>query len=213
MGDDESPILFIVMVQPESVSMVFQYSDMIKSKIVCKFGPGGAYERFWPEQTVGQIRYGTAGFCGLLGAALAWCAESIRRVLGRARLYGEESQQANYRAVREAGVQLGITRIEPTKSRQGYRSAQLLEEGRGKFPTSKQPEIPCESDFCDPDAIKGPDNTSYPQVQRQQWLFPGFEGIETSAPSRSNPVTRAPRKVRAKRTLTMAGTQNTLFDD
>lgn len=204
--------MLIVMVQSESVSMVPQYTDMIKSKIVCKFGPGGAYERFWPEQATGQVRYGTAGVCGLLGAGLAWCAEGISRVLGRARLYVSEAPRASYRAVTDTGVQLGIARIEPTKSRQRYRSAQTSGEGRGKSLTPQHPELLCESDFCDPNVVKCHSDASYPHLPRQQWLFPDFEGIEPSVPSRSK-VTRRPRKARTKRTLTAVGMQNTLFDD
>ena len=173
---------------------------------ICRFGPGGRYERSWPsDSAVGKYeQLDLAGPFGALGLICSGLISLAGRLAVAAGILGSKGKSqaalppvkflAGYGPVKSAGRTIGTRRKVNVK----YEKAEIAAKGLG---LQYNP---------DPSPVGG--RPSNPVVPQQQWLFPDAAGDGQAARRQQGDRIRARRSPRSKRPVTPASQQGSLFE-
>lgn len=192
--------------------MVCHRSDSQVKIPICRFGPGGDYQKGWPGESDGRVQYGSTGLFGQIGL-IAGCLLRGLDFLSRA-LDGfrkeeveshEEPASANTAALAPHDIYVALnTHV--------YRRIQLGSSDDDLFEISPTKARTVETGLLQSDTATDTDTLSYILLSRQQWLFPDLAGVGQSPAVKQSNRLRARRGTRGKRIVASSGQQDTLFD-
>ena len=183
---------------------------------VCKFGPGGEYERIWPAASTKKPQANSAGLFNRTKATAGWFAGITDYLLQAAGLLDKRSKGSPAGPVQRNDIRTSFSGDSMVLAGQSYRLVGLWRNSDEKtFYSAKQLQNVrlIETARCDSDSATGTNTSSYPCLSRQQWLFPDLAGIGCKTSTKQSNRFRTRRSSRSKRASASQSKQSTLFDD
>jgi len=183
---------------------------------VCKFGPGGQYERVWPAASTKKPQANSAGLFNRTKATAGWFAGIMDYLLEAVGLPDKRSKGSPAGPVRRNDIRTSISGDYMVLAGQSYRLVGLWRNSDEKtIYSAKQLQKVrlIETARCDSDSATGTNTSSYPSLSRQQWLFPDLAGVGCETSTKQSNSFRTCRSSRSKRACASQSKQGTFFDD
>ena len=179
---------------------------------LCRFGPGGDYQKTWPPDSGRLTDYDAIGLFGRVGIVLAWLAGTIYRLWKG--LYPAVAQISDRpcRLKHDDNVRVSVLPDSVTAASPSFRSVQLWRCTDAPFSARKRTRKISREDLSHSHTQTSTDTASDPFLPHQQWLFPDFAGDGRQSPVKQSNRFRARGNSRAKRASASFAQQGTLFD-
>jgi hypothetical protein len=172
------------------------------SGALCRFGPGGDFQKPWPPEIPILPTEESAGMFGQIGWALGWLAQRLMNIRG------DESVRLDHTPLPVVARRVPGGNAGPwsySHSAASWRTGNENGE-EPKNPTSPQHSI------AHADASAGADSAFDPRLPSQSWLFADDAGTGSKTPRQQSHGVRARRSPRSKRAAPPCAQQGTLFD-